>query len=100
MSNSKVKTTTIGNDTLAFRSEHDNSYRIPKKIKAALAELGKGWVYEAQFLKLCGLLGSQLKDYREEFKDFIVIEPKTERDRRVWAGTVEYAKELRDYHND
>lgn len=104
MSDSKVKKpavvkASVGNDTLAFRSEHDNSFKIPKKIKEGLAKLGRGWLYEAQFLKLCGLQPTQLKDYREEFKDFIALEPTSDRDKRVWAGTVAYANELKEYRN-
>jgi hypothetical protein len=93
------KAASVGNDTLAFRSEYDAGFRIPKKIKEGLAKLGRGWLHEAQFLKLCGLQPSQLKDYREDFRDFIVREPQNDRDKRVWAGTVAYATELKEFHN-
>jgi hypothetical protein len=77
-----------------FRKLHDPNYIVPKRIKDALAALGDGWEYEIEFLRLAGISTTQLGQFREQFEDHIVLiggrNPK-----KVWAGTVKLAEELR-----
>lgn len=79
-----------------FRSEFDKNFICPKKIQAALDEIGKeGWEYEREFLVRAGLSTTDLARFRDQFEEYHVgtggRNPK-----RVWAGSIEFAQELRD----
>lgn len=84
-----------GRTVLDFRAEHDKSYIVPKRIRDALQKLGNSWEYEVGFLRLAGLSTTDLATYRDEFSEYLVLvggrNPK-----RIWAGTVELAKQLRE----
>lgn len=76
-----------------FRELYDKSYFIPKKIKAALAKLGSGWVYEMEFAKNAGVSLTDLHSVREQFIDYVV---QIGRDgRRVWSGSKTMAEQMR-----
>ena len=96
----QAKPTLKGRDFGAFRAAHDDSFIVPKKIQDALAQLGNSWVYEQEFIKLCGPGVSQMKFavYREQFSEFF-IEPTGGRDggrnKRIWCGTKAFAAKLR-----
>lgn len=81
--------------TLAdLRAIHDKAVVVPNKIRAALAKMAQvswqEWEYDEDFRKLAGLNPVDLRDYREEFKDFWTELPPTngKRDaRKVWFAT-------------
>jgi hypothetical protein len=79
-----------------FRAAHDSSYIVPTKIKAALADLGEGWEYEAEFSKRAGLCNTDFAKYREQFSDFYVNVGGARTQKRVWAGTKAFATKLRE----
>lgn len=90
---------TTGNTLADLRSLHDRSVLVPNRIRSALALMngsGNEWMYEADFMKLTqpGISPPDLRDYREEFKDFWADMPPTngKRDaRRVWFATKKLA---------
>lgn len=85
----------IGRSLDEFRAAHDKNYIVPQKIKAALAKIGDGWEYEIEFLKLAGLSTTDLAMFREQFSDFTVATP-GKNPKRIWAGTKELARKLRE----
>lgn len=86
-----------GKDIQAFRELHDKSYIIPKKINAALAELGDSWEYEADFMKRCQVGSTDLARYREQFSDFhFEVRVMNRSTKRVWCGTKKFAAKLRE----
>ena len=88
-----------GRDLGAFRAAHDDSYIVPKKIRDALAKLENAWVYEQEFIKLCGPGMSQTKfaSYREQFAEFYLDLPGSDsRGKRIWCGTKACAAKLRE----
>ena len=79
-----------------FRSAHDKSYIVPKKIREGIEQLGKeGWEYEREFLSICGLSNTDAARYREEFEDYLV-QTGGKNPKRIWAGSPEFAEELRE----
>lgn len=76
-----------------FREEYDKSFYIPKKIDAALKELGSGWLYESEFCKLAGVSPTDLSAFRDQYSDRIV---QLKEGRRAWAGRPSVAKEMRE----
>jgi hypothetical protein len=89
-----------GKDVEAFRQQHDKTYRIPRIIKASLAELGEGWEYELEFLKRCGLATGDLAMFRDQFADhWLEVRSSARNTKRVWAGTVKFANKLREYYS-
>jgi hypothetical protein len=84
-----------GKDLEAFRMAHDKSYLIPRKIKAALEQLGDSWEYEAEFIRRAGVCQTDFAAYRDEFMEFCVpVGGKNAK--RVWAGTKKFAAQLRE----
>lgn len=75
-------------------------YDAPTKIAAGLAKLGARCMHESDLVKLCGLSQQQFTAHREGFKDFIIREPQSERDKRVWGGTKAFAAKLRGPVNE
>lgn len=87
--------TGIGRSLDEFRANHDKSFIVPRKIKAALEKLGPGWQSELEFAKLAGVSMTDLAAYRPQFEAFVVA---VSRDgtRRVWAGTKGLADKMRE----
>ena len=77
-----------------FRDKYDKSFIVPKRIKAALKNLGKGWLYEIDFAREAGVAIRDLYAYRDQYAANIVHIPKE--NRRVWAGTPELARQMRE----
>lgn len=69
---------------------------IPNKIRAALKQLGNSAVDETEFRKLCGTGNHQLSLYAGLFEDHIIVVRENGRQRRLWAGTAEFAASARD----
>lgn len=85
----------MGRSLDEFRANHDKSFIVPAKIKAALEKLGNGWQSELEFAKLAGLSMTDLGNYRSQFEAFVV--PITrDGSRRVWAGTKAFANRMRE----
>lgn len=86
---------TAGKSLQDFRSEHDKSFIVPKRIRDALAKLGDGWLYEVEFMRLASLSTTDLAAYRVEFDEHVVLvggrNPK-----RIWAGTPALAQQMRE----
>ena len=74
-----------------FRKNHDKNFIVPEKIKAALKQLGNGWEYENNFIKLAGLSNTDFALFRDDFEDYW-LSTAGHNPKRVWCGT----KELRD----
>jgi len=91
--NSSPPPKTVGRSVEEFRAAHDKNFILPRKIKDALAKLGRGWAYEMEFVKLAGVSLGDLANYRGMFDQHIVL---VERTRRAWAGTKTVAEELRE----
>jgi len=90
-----AKAKPAGKSLADFRAAHDKSFIVPKKLNEALAALGDGWEYEAQFIKTAGINALDCSAYREQFEDFIVtVGTKTKK--RVWCGTKKLATQLRE----
>lgn len=87
-----------GKDVEAFRQLHDKNFKIPRRIKAALEELGDAWEYEADFIKRCAVSNTDFAMFRDEFATHW-LEAKTEgrSAKRVWCGTAKLANKLREY---
>lgn len=80
-----------------FRAAHDTSYIVPTKIKAALAAMDGGWLYEGEFVKLAGISLTQLGLFREQFEEhLVVLKGTTHGGRRAWASTKAVAKQMRE----
>ena len=86
---------TMGRSLDEFRANHDKSFIVPAKIKAALEKLGNGWQSELEFAKLAGLSMTDLGSYRAQFDEFVVPISR-DGSRRVWAGTKAFAKRMRE----
>ena len=82
-----------GKSLSEFRTAYDKDIIVPAKIKSAIKELGRnGWEYEVQFSRNAGVSLSDIATYREQFADYVVT---IRRDsRRVWAGSIETAREM------
>lgn len=76
-----------------FRSRHDKDYIVPKKIKAALEQLGDSWEYESDFIRLAGLSQTDFASYRDQFDAHAVVVDRS--GKRVWTGTKSMAEKLR-----
>lgn len=81
--------------TLAdFRATYDKSTIVPAKIKAGIKALTKhGWEYEVQFAKEIGVSLADLANFRELFTDYFIL---LREGRRVWVGSVETAKQMKE----
>ena len=80
-----------------FRSAHDRSFIVPKKIKEALASLGAdGWAYEGEFMKMAQISTTELGFYREKFEAHVVqLRGANHNGKRAWAGTKATADKMR-----
>jgi hypothetical protein len=77
-----------------FRAQHDKDFIVPARIKEGLKQLGDGWAYEMEFVKLAGVSLGDLGNYREAFAEHVVI---VRRDgKRAWAGSVSIAAKMRE----
>lgn len=85
----------MGRSLEEFRANHDKSFIVPAKIKAALEKLGNGWQSELEFAKLAGLSMTDLGAYRAQF-DAFVVPISRDGSRRVWAGTKAFASRMRE----
>ena len=87
-----------GKDLEAFRSMHDKSFIVPKRIQEGLAALGDSWEYEADFIKRCAVSQTDFAAYRDRFAEFFLETGGSggARGKRVWAGTKAFAKKLRE----
>jgi len=83
-----------GKNVNEFRSSHDKAFFVPKRIKESLAVLGESWEYEADFIRRCRLSNTDFARFRDEFIAFCV-ETSGRNPKRVWAGTVAFAAQLR-----
>lgn len=80
----------------AFRHEFDKDTIVPARIRAALAALGEGWLFEVEFAQAAGVSLNDLGHYRDEFAaHHLVARSPGKAERRVWAGTPEAAAAMR-----
>ena len=77
-----------------FRQTYDKDTIIPRKIEAGIAEIGTGWVYESEFVRIAGVTYSDLGMYREAYADHVVYIKRESK--RAWAGTPELAQQMRE----
>lgn len=84
----------VGKSIEDFRKSHDRNYIVPEKIRTGIEQIGDGWLYEAEFLKLSGISTTDLAMFRDQFEDYWVIADKSSK-KRVWCGSKEFASELR-----
>lgn len=86
------------NDLNTFRQSHDRNVIVPRKIKAALAELAKAgaenWVYEKDLLQLAGISTTDLGTFRDQFAAHIV-ETSGRNSKRVWFASTKAADAAR-----
>ena len=78
-----------------FRATYDKNYVVPKKIEEGLKKLGKkGWQYEVEFIRTCGISTTDLATFRDQFEEYYVNvggrNPK-----RVWGGSKELVEEMK-----
>lgn len=87
-----------GKSLEAFRSAHDKSYIIPRRIETALAKLADSWEYELDFAKVAGVSIADLALFRDQFEDHVVAVKVTggSHKKNVWAGTPAFAAQLRE----
>jgi hypothetical protein len=78
-----------------FCNNHDKKTLVPRRIKTALEQLGDSWEYEKEFIKRCQISQTEMGQFREGFNEH-VVELGGRNSRRVWAGTVKFAKKLRE----
>lgn len=89
-----------GKDIESFRQAHDRTYRIPRIIKEALAELGDAWEYELEFLKRSELSTIDLAAFRDQFEPhWIEVRSGNRNVKRIWCGTVKFANKLREHYS-
>lgn len=82
-----------GRSLAEFKQTYDKDTIVPKKIQGALKALGaRCWDYETDFAKLAGVSMADMGTYRQQFMDFVVT---LKEGRKVWAGSVALADELR-----
>jgi hypothetical protein len=82
-----------GKSLADFRAAHDKDYIVPAKIKSALKELGNGWEYEQDFLRMAKVSTTDLALYRDQFADHWVVVDRS--GKRVWAGSRTLIDEMR-----
>ena len=86
----------VGRSLDDFKSNYDKSYIVPNKLRAALAKLDGGWLYEVDFAKLAGVNLADLAAFRSAFEDHVVVLNGNDRGKRVWAGTKAAAAKMRE----
>lgn len=75
-----------------FRSAYDKSFIVPKRVKAALAELGAGWEYEVDFAKMAGISLRDLGMFADQFAPHVI---QVREGRRIWTGSKKVADQMR-----
>lgn len=77
-----------------FLAEYDKDVIVPRKIRAALAELpDDGWEFESQFIRDAGISQNDIANYREKFAAHIVF---FKRDgKRAWVKDTQVAAAMR-----
>ena len=84
----------VGHSLSEFQAQHDKDFIVPARIKEGLKQLGDGWAYEMEFVKLAGVSLGDLGNYREQFVEYVVV---VRRDgKRAWAGTLAIAAKMRE----
>lgn len=77
-----------------FKKLYDKDTVIPAKIKNALDSLGESWEDEKDFIRRAVISYQDINTYREEFEKYFVLVGGSA-GKRIWAGTVELAEEMR-----
>jgi hypothetical protein len=90
----KTSAPKVGKSLADFQASHDKDYIVPNKIKAALQELGEGWSYETDFLRLAGVSVTDLALYRDSFSPYWLVVDRS--GKRVWAGSKAMADKMRE----
>ena len=85
--------------TLAdFRSIHDKSVTVPRKIRAALDAMAKegadNWDYEGDFIKRAGISQSDMGAFRGQFEKH-VVQVGGKNPKRIWIATTRAAEKFR-----
>jgi len=75
-----------------FRQTYDKETIIPRAVQSAFKQLGSGWVYEAEFVKLAGIALKDLAIFRDRYADHLVV---VADHRRIWVGKTHVAEEMR-----
>jgi hypothetical protein len=86
--------TKVGKSLADFRASHDKDFIVPTKIRRALSELGEGWVYESDLLRLAVVSVSDLALYRDQFSSHWLVVDRS--GKRVWAGSKALADKMRE----
>ena len=84
---------TVVKSLVDFRLAYDKDTIVPKKIRETLTEVGAGWVYESEFVRMSGVTYADLGTYRDEFSEHIVWIKRESK--RAWTGSVETAEQMR-----
>jgi hypothetical protein len=85
-----------GRSIAAFRAEFDKATVIPAKIRAALKQLGSGWLFETEFAQAAGVNLNDLGHFRDQFAEHVLVARSPGRsERRIWAGTAAAAAQMR-----
>lgn len=69
-------------------------YSVEQHVNQILEQLGDGWEYELTIARMAGIALAALPAIRAKYAAH-VVELKTDRRRRVWAGKPETAKIMR-----
>lgn len=83
-----------GRSLAEWEAKYDRADMVPRRIEAALAQLGECWEYEIEFMRRAQISSSDLARYRDRYLDHVVY-VRAER-RRVWVGSAEAAKKMRE----
>lgn len=88
------ETPVSGRSLAEFKDKYDKSTIIPRKIRAALKELGAAWEYQYEFVKRAGVSHIDMNAFHDMFADHIVT-LKGE-SKKIWCGTTSFAKHLKE----
>ena len=89
-----VNTKLVGRSEDEWTKLHDPNYIIPKRIEDGIKALGKGWLYEGDFLRLISISPTQLAAFRDRYADHVVTLG-GRNPRRAWWGCVKTAAKKR-----
>jgi hypothetical protein len=82
-----------------FKGRFVRATVIPRKIDAALAQLGpKGYEDNMGFTRRAGVSANDLAAFRDQYRDYIIEAREVGGDSRariLWCGSKEFAKRLR-----
>lgn len=85
---------TSGKSLADFKQTYDKNTIIPRKIKAALKELGSAWEYEAEFIKRAGINYTDMNTFRDMFDDHLIFIKRE--NKKIWCGTLAFANKLKE----